>query len=248
MITVNIAGRNISLKEHPQVWMPATFSYRLGHLLVDYLKPGMRVLELGVGSGVLSIIAGLNGCQVVGLDISPEAIALTRHNWQLNGLDEAQADFRVSDLFSSLRSEEQGSFDFIWSNTSTLPGIPTKPRHHADYEAYGFAGLDGRIVLDAMIQSAKWLRSGGYMITWATSRQNWAQTQQLMKAYWERSRVIASDEIPLSEYYKPFIEVWRTQEKNDGVPRIFQKGDQWYERAYIIEGEKSFYKSTQKCS
>jgi len=238
LITVNIAGKNISLQEHSQVWMPATFSYRLGNLLVDYLKPDMRVLEIGVGSGVQSIIAGLNGCQVVGLDISPEAIDLAHYNWQMNGLDKTQSDFRISDLFSGLQLTELGCFDFIWSNTPTLPGTPRKPRHDVDYEAYGFAGSDGRKILDAMIQSSQWLQHGGTMLTWATSRQNWAQTQQMMDAAWTQWRVIDSDEIPLSDYYEPFIEIWCTQEEKDGVARIFQKGSQYYERIYIIEAQK----------
>lgn len=57
---------------------------------------GMKVLDLGCGTGMFSIAASLMGAgMVVGYDISPEALEIARSNSGTFGLD---IDFRLSDV------------------------------------------------------------------------------------------------------------------------------------------------------
>lgn len=48
-------------------------------------NPGMKVLDMGVGSGILSIGAGLLGASsIVSVDIDPNAIRAAEYNWSQN--------------------------------------------------------------------------------------------------------------------------------------------------------------------
>lgn len=58
-------------------------------LMEKYLKPGMSVLDVGCGSGILSIAAGLMGAgEVLGIEIDPVAVEIGRENVELNGLSD----------------------------------------------------------------------------------------------------------------------------------------------------------------
>lgn len=53
----------------------------------DYVQPGMRVLDVGSGSGILSILAAKLGArEVVGVDTDAEAVRVGRENVQANGV------------------------------------------------------------------------------------------------------------------------------------------------------------------
>ncbi|HEU5100737.1 MAG TPA: 50S ribosomal protein L11 methyltransferase [Roseiflexaceae bacterium] len=53
----------------------------------QYVKPGMQVLDLGCGSGILAITAARLGATVLALDTDPIAVTATRENVARNELD-----------------------------------------------------------------------------------------------------------------------------------------------------------------
>ena len=105
---------SIIIEEHPDVYPPSEDSI----LLIESLdvREGERILEVGCGSGVVSIHCARNGCSVVSVDINPFAVELTRANYGLNGL---VGDVRESDVYSNVN----GRFDTIVFN---LPYLPTE--------------------------------------------------------------------------------------------------------------------------
>lgn len=74
------------------------------------IKPGMRLADLGCGSGKTSAILHdlvQPGGEVVGLDFSPSRIAFAEDHYARPGLR-----FECRDVRTSL--EELGTFDFLW--------------------------------------------------------------------------------------------------------------------------------------
>jgi len=58
-------------------------------LIEKYLKKGDFVLDVGCGSGILSIASSLLGAEkTLGVDIDPIAVAISRENVELNKLSE----------------------------------------------------------------------------------------------------------------------------------------------------------------
>ena len=56
--------------------------------LEELLRPGMDVLDLGTGSGILALAAAkLGAASVLALDIDPQAAVVARENVRLNGLE-----------------------------------------------------------------------------------------------------------------------------------------------------------------
>ena len=85
----------------PEVFNPAVF--RTSPLLVEAIAAndvnGLRVLDVGTGSGVAAIRAAAGGGQATAIDINPEAIRCARINALLNHVD-ARIDLRLGDLFA----------------------------------------------------------------------------------------------------------------------------------------------------
>jgi ribosomal protein L11 methyltransferase len=56
--------------------------------LEELLRPGMDVIDLGTGSGILALAAArLGATSVLALDIDPQAVVVARENVRLNGLE-----------------------------------------------------------------------------------------------------------------------------------------------------------------
>ena len=64
-----------------------------------YLKKGDLLLDVGCGSGILSIAAlKMGAAHVTGTDIDPDCIGSTRENMETNRLDLSLGDFYVGNL------------------------------------------------------------------------------------------------------------------------------------------------------
>lgn len=235
-----IAGNAIQLYEHPKVWMPTRFGEALGEIIVASGVSEQKVLELGVGSGVLSILAGKLGAEVTALDINHDALKVTKENWSLNGLPIDKLDVRHSDLFSGMSDADKATYNLLFSNPPTFPGNPSVD-FRLTRDDWELAGEDGRIVLDAAIAGSQdYLVSGGKMITIATSKQSWILTYTLMEKYWTNWTVLKSEDVKLAPFYSEFIPLWLEKERQDGEPRIYtnDNGQTWYQKLYFIEGVK----------
>jgi methylase of polypeptide subunit release factors len=84
------------------------------------VRPGDRVLDLGCGSGLLSLAAAkLGAASVVAVDIDPRALEATAGNARLNGLAD-RIDARAGSWFEALRPGER--FDVIMATPPQTPG------------------------------------------------------------------------------------------------------------------------------
>lgn len=79
--------------------------------LEEYMKPGMKVLDIGTGSGILSIAASkLGASKVLGVDIDPMSVYIANENKKLNEV--TNAEFIVGDLLSKVKDK----YDIVVSN------------------------------------------------------------------------------------------------------------------------------------
>jgi len=82
--------------------------------LEELLRPGMDVLDLGTGSGILALAAArLGATSVLALDIDPQAVAVARENVRLNRLASV-----VQVEVGSLDEPPRASFDLAMANIS----------------------------------------------------------------------------------------------------------------------------------
>jgi release factor glutamine methyltransferase len=104
---------------HPRYFFTSKF---MGEFLERQDFEGERLLDIGCGSGFLSLVAASRGATVTSLDINPFAVAATRTNARMNGLME-MISARENDLCDSPERFD-GSFDCIISNPPYYPGDP----------------------------------------------------------------------------------------------------------------------------
>ena len=72
------------------------------------IKPGNTMLDLGCGSGILSIVGLLLGVEkCVALDVNPAAVKITRQNADLNGIPEEKLCIYIGDIIDSAHLQKQ---------------------------------------------------------------------------------------------------------------------------------------------
>jgi len=115
-----------------------------------------RILDIGVGSGVISVTMAneLSNCRILALDNSPEAINVARKNAQDLGGTE-RIEFRESDFFSSVLPDER--FDLILSNPPYITEADYKtlpPEVLADPKQALTSGEDGLDAIREILRKA----------------------------------------------------------------------------------------------
>ena len=149
--TFRVKGIEVKLIKDRKIYMPSAATRLIAENLHEI--DGLRVLDLGTGSGVLAILASKLGARnVVATDVSDRAIKIAKRNAEVNGVE---IDFRVGDLFNPVRGE---LFDLIICNPPMTPS-PIQLRR------FTWGGVDGRLILDRIIDEApSHLRRNGRLI------------------------------------------------------------------------------------
>ena len=88
-------------------------------LLETVVKPGDDMLDLGCGSGILSVASVLLGAKhAVAVDIDPVAEHVALENAAMNGVETAQYDVLIGDLLSdeALQNRIRKGYDVVAAN------------------------------------------------------------------------------------------------------------------------------------
>jgi len=140
----------ISIEVMDDVYNPSDDSYLL--LKVIDPKPEESMLEMGPGTGLISVHAAKAGAKVTAADINPHAVECTRRNAAANGV---RLEAVKSDLFQNVT----GNFDIIVFNPPYLPG---STQSTSWIEKSWSGGEDGAEVAVRFLQEAwKHLAPGG---------------------------------------------------------------------------------------
>ena len=119
--------KGIILAIAPEVFHPGFFFST--HFLLQYINKinlkEKEFLELGCGSGLISIIAAKQGAKVTATDINPTAIAFLKNNAKAN---DTGMEIIHSDLFKSVSRKK---FDIIVINPPFYKNDPVIPKDFA---------------------------------------------------------------------------------------------------------------------
>lgn len=156
------------------VYVPSDDSY----LLVDSLEvnEGDVVLDMGCGSGILGVFAAERASRILSVDISPQAIACARKNFELNLITCAN-EFQLSDLFSEVPEK----FDLILFNPPYLP-IPADEKREDPIEQAWDGGVTGRQIIDRFFESVSYhLKVNGRILFLQSSLARPEQTFEMVE-------------------------------------------------------------------
>jgi release factor glutamine methyltransferase len=110
---------------HPSLYFSSRF---LGSSIAELELAGKRVLDMGCGSGILSLIAASKGAMVAAIDLNPIAVSATRENARNNNLDQQIAVY-AGNLFDPLPDSQK--FDYIFFNPPFYRGEALNDAQHA---------------------------------------------------------------------------------------------------------------------
>ena len=110
--------------------------------LESYLRPGARCLDLGTGSGILSITAALLGAgSVLAVDIDEKAVANARENLAHNRIGSEQVEVRLG----GIEAVAEGPFDLVLANIQSHVLRPLLA------PLRGLLAADGRIAFSGLL-------------------------------------------------------------------------------------------------
>jgi len=139
----------IELLVPPGVHRPPPSTIQLAGFLD--IQPGERVMELGCGTGILSIAAAKLGAKrVVAVDVDPKALEATARNARINGM-EKRMDIRFGSWYEIPENEKAASqgrdqYDVIVATPPQTPG--------PFFFGSRYGGADGTKHLCAVIDGA----------------------------------------------------------------------------------------------
>ncbi|KJF25885.1 SAM-dependent methyltransferase [Clostridium aceticum] len=137
----------------------------------DFFSQAVRMIELGIGSGAISVSIGkyIEKCEIYAVDISKKALDIAEKNILKHQMDK-KITLLEGDLFQPLKEKNlEESFEFIVSNPPYIPKaiISTLSEEVKDYEPSVAleGGADGlnfyRKIVD---ESPEFLRKNGWLV------------------------------------------------------------------------------------
>jgi release factor glutamine methyltransferase len=178
---------------YDDVYEPAEDSFLFAENLD--VKEGAEVLDMGVGCGLLGILAAQKASAVLGVDINPYAISCAKANSALNNVRGKMA-FLQADLFSAL--SKKACFDLILFNA---PYLPSEECEEASWIGRSWAGgASGRKVIDAFISQAYvHLKVGGRVLLMQSTLAGVKETIRKFEEHHLKATVKAELSLPFFE-------------------------------------------------
>lgn len=168
------------------VYDPGEDTYLLVEAAMQEALPGDRVLEVGTGSGVISLFVRDMTPQVVATDISPIAC----RNARLNGVAVVRTD-----LYAGIC----GRFDLVIFNPPYLPTVPEERLATWLDRAFD-GGLTGRREIERFVRDVeRILAPGGRMLTVISSITGIAETEAIFREKGFRMATVATEKVPFEK-------------------------------------------------
>ena len=223
--TYEIGRHRVAIASRGEV-LPAT-PYSL--FLADHIPemPAQTAVDLGTGSGILGIVAKLQGASCVYvLDINPEAILIAAENATRNGVRDGFIPLPTGSAMLPL--PEGLAVDHIICNPAQLPMRKSERAGDPFY-----AGDNGRKMIEQLIREAPgWLSPTGRLLMVHNSLTDLPASIRLMEAVGLAPRVLANRLL----VFRQFIDRGWIDELGGTERGLYTIRDgQPYETIYVVE-------------
>jgi release factor glutamine methyltransferase len=175
------------------VYEPAEDSFLFAENL-DVPK-GAQVLDVGTGSGILSILAAEKAVSVLTIDLNPYAVHCAKENATLNHVHEKMV-FMQADLLTALN--ENAKFELILFNAPYLPAPENEAESWIGRSWAG--GINGRQVIDRFItQALTHLKCNGRILLMQSTLANVEETISKFGEVGLKASIKAERKLPFFE-------------------------------------------------
>jgi len=220
-----IGRHKVQLALREDVGPVSPYSLLLAENIPDLTN--LTVVDVGSGSGFLSIVAKLQGAKrVYLLDTYDSAIALAIENAERNGVREGVIHLPIGTSMIPLPNGER--VDVILSNPAQLP-LPQQERENSPF----YAGPEGRVMIDAIIiEAAHKLAPSGRLLMTHNSMANLQKSLRLLEAHNMEHRILAHRQLA----FRPFIDrAWLDAIGGEAKGLYSVSGGVAYEGLYVLE-------------
>lgn len=161
---------SIDIEECQEVYSPSDDTYLL--LSNIEVKEGNKVLEMGCGTGIISLHCARAGAEVTAVDVNKRAVECTRSNAERNRLP-------LKVIHSHLFDRVSGQFDLIIFNPPYLP-----VSEEGLLEASWSGGEEGTEVLKEFLDNiGDYMEENGRAIILLSSKMDQARVDEMLSPF-----------------------------------------------------------------
>lgn len=220
----------MELRVGKSTFRPSTISTLLADSL-DF-EPGSVVIDVGTGTGILSIIAAKLGAdRVYGVDAADETVEIATANAEMHGVAD-KVEFAQGDMFEPLGPDIEA--DVVIGDVS---GIPDEIADASGWFPSGLAGgpTGAELPMRMIEESKRLLKKGGRLFLPTGSLQDETSILDRAKAVFGSMRQITERNIPLPSALAEHPAVMEALKQK--VIDLQQRGSrfQWTARVWEIQ-------------
>ncbi len=123
--------------------------------LTSHVKPGDHVLDLGCGTGALSLLAAKKGARVKAIDINPAMLDIARRKAEEAGLSQSIEFVEMG--VAELGKEKEQSYDAVTSGLC-LSELTEQELDHTLHEAHRILKPEGLLLVADEVRPKKLIR------------------------------------------------------------------------------------------
>ena len=183
---IEIGRHRILIKKCEKVYPPEEDTFLIIDTIKEWNMENMEILEVGAGTGLISIICAKKGAKVTATDIKEESILCTKMNaWRNN----VKIEVKKGNLFEPVEGRK---FDLIIFNPPYLPSDNDVDKYLTREDKLDLVGgfKGNEIAIKFVKQLKKFLKRNGKALLIQSTLSNPRETMKTAEKYGLKTRII----------------------------------------------------------